>query len=75
MIDKRDNYKRNLKFLEDLLNAKEIEEIKTALDTFNDTEVKFKNIKTRNLKELRNSKKEKLESEKGRELEKDEIKV
>ena len=40
-------------FLKNLSEANGCEEIIKALDTFNETEVIFKNIKTRNLKDAR----------------------
>ena len=53
IIDKKDNFKRNMEFLKNLVKADGINEITEALKKFNDTEIKFKNIKTRNLKDAR----------------------
>ena len=60
-------------FLKNLSEAKGWEEIVKALDTFNDTEVILKNIKTRNLKDARIKLQEKKEMKMEKELNKKEI--
>ena len=44
IIDKKDNYKRNINFLKELLNANELENILEALEKFNQTPVAKVNI-------------------------------